>query len=805
MKKKNLVLSSTFLTAITCLPAIGLSSWFIKIAESDEFTTKNYDKKEGKPVAYIEGQEDKKYTTIEKALEVASSDNNSNNIYVIPGTNPTITRNCTVSTNDTLILPYEGTTYLDNDRESVTNDLFADGNLEQVNKNRKNLVTISSGVTITNNGTINIGGVLGTSTNKSRQRPTGHTAGNYVELRMTGESTISNYGTINCYGYIKADNFYTINDKQPEIQNLGTNSTINLPIVLYDYKGANFSLGAVAAKIMPFNIFDFPNSQVKMTFDKDAKLNSFITLYSDGFKGIMQGVQQETLKLIGQDSAIFKSAGGTIEMKYTPCIANFQNRESFTTADFATNISEESFNKTQVNIKGNFEFSSTEMTLAGMLSVNTAEYNLPFSYKFDIAIVSGESSINSKLKFLAGSKLTVNKNATLNINSETSFYTDYIDQSTYAEQVYPRAAGTSTFINNGTTNINSNFSGEVLAKTNNAILNISSNSILSTSIKELMTSSLQQEGLFGYYIIPKYKYVTTKAFGNISSNPDYSSPMETCFLIGNNYISNIDGVRYGLNGEDNTNETISEMNEEKISVFDVVDVSICLSEKAILISENGPISIKDLNFNDKVLTFNHFTSEFEYQDILLKVNHKPRECNIITLKFENTEIEVVNSHGFYNVEQNQYVSINSNNFMSYIGKKFLCFGNGQIKTMKLLEATATKKIMRGYAIITNKNFNAVCNELLNVTDLTDSLYNIYNYNKNYSYDKKDIKEKLNKYGYLEYELFKDVISKNIFDSFNGKYFKHKLLSGEITPVKVLHYLNIFKKYEEAGEIEFSKL
>lgn len=816
MKRKNLVLSSTFLATIVSLPSIALSSFIITNTESNEYNLGLSDKKEAKPVAYIAGNEAVKYTSIEKALDVAKHDENSNTIYVIPGSNPTITDNCIISNGDSLIMPYEGTTYMDETRDTVKNDLFADGNLAQVKKNRKNLITVEPDVTITNYGTISIGGILGTSVSKSRQRPTGHTTGSYVEVRMNGDSSINNYGTINCYGYIKTNEYHTINDIdiQPEINNIGTNAIINLPIVIYDYKGANFAIGSIAAKTMPFNIFDFPNSQVKMTFDKDARLSTFVTLYSSGFAGKLEGVQQETLHLIGPDSTIFKSTGGSIEIKYTPCVANFNENESFTTIDSAISTNKNYFNKTQVNIKGNFEFSSTTLSLMDLLDLDTSEYNLPFSYKFDINIVSGTSTIKSKLKFLAGSQLTINKKATLNINEEAAFYTEYIDQSTYAEQLYPRSAGPSTLVNNGTLNINSsNFSGFITSTVENSVINISGDANLQTNLKELMNSSLDMKWYVNASIAIDYKNIDSVAYGYISSEPDYTNPSLATFVNNNTYYSNNNGIWYGVKGDENTIEKISNTETSDIlaaSVFDIGKImaalGICIDESATLYAEKGLIKIKDIKSTDKVLTFNHFENKFEYQNVLMKFVHKAHECVVINLLFDDgNTINVINTHGFFNVEENKYVSINQNTLKEYLNKHFVVYKDKKLKIAKLIKATMSIKNIKGYAIITEKNINAICSNLLNITDLTDSLYNIFKYDKNFCYDKKDINNSINMYGYLDYVSLKNLISKETFDAFNGKYFKEKFVKKEITIDKIISYLNIFKNYYELGEVEFCNL
>ena len=162
---------------------------------------------------------DKKFTTIEKALKYASEEDNAslaNTIFVIPGTNPTITTDCTIALYDTLCLPYEGELWNDREGKSTLNNRFADDCAAMVDKNRKSLVTIKKGVTLKVNGTLQIGGILGNASVGS-QGLQGQTSGSYAEILMeVGDANYSGAkievgydevnkigGSIDCRGYIK--------------------------------------------------------------------------------------------------------------------------------------------------------------------------------------------------------------------------------------------------------------------------------------------------------------------------------------------------------------------------------------------------------------------------------------------------------------------------------------------------------------------------------------------------------------------------------------------------------------------------
>ena len=160
------------------------NSSFVFTAESKEYEI--FESSNVQPVCYISEDNPRYFTTIERALEVAGSNEASDTIYVIPNNilnNVTITRDCTIDNLDTLILPYEGTTWDFREGPTELKNRFADDSPAMVSQNRKTLVTIKQGVTLNVKGTLNIGGILGNASN-GYQGLQGQTSGSYSEILM---------------------------------------------------------------------------------------------------------------------------------------------------------------------------------------------------------------------------------------------------------------------------------------------------------------------------------------------------------------------------------------------------------------------------------------------------------------------------------------------------------------------------------------------------------------------------------------------------------------------------------------------
>ena len=286
MKKVKSWIGVFLLLVLTTLGSIGFGSWFVKNEK-----TKQYDKypdTTAQKVAYTQNNGTNTYYT---TLYAAINNTKAGTIYVIPGTNPTLDKSVSIASGVTLSLPYlddlKNNHVVEDEGRTSTGD-FADY-IEYSTKGTdkptifcQSNVTIADGVTLTNNGTIVVGGVLG----RKGQAPTGMTVGNYSKITMGSGSVIENRGEFTCYGYVKdatgssgglISNYSgsTYSAKTPK-------GRLTLPFVIYDFRGGSYSSYSVLrAKSMPFSVFDFPNIQSKVSFSGSASLEGTITIYTN--------------------------------------------------------------------------------------------------------------------------------------------------------------------------------------------------------------------------------------------------------------------------------------------------------------------------------------------------------------------------------------------------------------------------------------------------------------------------------------------------------------------------------------------
>lgn len=564
---KRLGIRSFFITLFLVIAS------FFNVANSSfvvegEAKQENIAINEGNKAVCYNARTGAKYTTIEKALLAAKDDTDNNDtIYVIPGTNPTITANCEIASGDTLCLPYEGTNATTNRKNTDMGD-FADSTAANVTANRKNLVTLSSGKTITNNGTLIIGGIVGIQSNV----PSGHTGKSYTELLLNSNASIINKGIITLHGYIKEA---STNNGSSIIHKSG--AKITEPLVIYDYKGGSYSKACASEKIMPFSIYDLPNCQVYQKFEYGSYLIGMITLYVPSFK--VWATSEANILAPSSESALFKQSSGFVSIKYTPADCRY------TTNDAKENNAANNANITTVHSNGNISLSSLMFSMPLVGNIDSKDYDCPICYKFRINIETGTLDINNKMKFMGGSEVTIFPGASVNINSSTIFYQNYVPNIVYTTKAYPTVFHTAKLINNGLLTINSSFGGFISTSNSSSktitsstfssnvivyeALNISGSS-LSASVSEKQEHN---ENAIKTLLKATYDDLTDTDFiyeslGNaqISSNSTYISHNITS-SADYGWISNTSNdVTYGIKFIDN-NGTINNPNSGIITSF----------------------------------------------------------------------------------------------------------------------------------------------------------------------------------------------------------------------------------------------
>ena len=765
----NFLLS--LILAVSTFFNVGKSNWIIPgEANADDIVINNGDR----AVCY-NGRTKTKYTTIEKALEVAKNDTASNDtIYVIPGTNPVITRSCEIASGDTLCLPYEGETFKadinglkenDSSFNNYHSNQFADS---QESTYLKSNVTIegiyeAKKTTLTVSGTLLVGGILGVGEG-SYQKPSGHTMNSYAQITMKGYSSIVNKGTIECRGYIKPFDESSINAS--ELLNVSGSVAI-MPFVLYDYRGGSYSSACNNEKVFPFSIFDMPNCHISSTYNYGSTLKVLIHAYANS-----QIYSPDPTVLLSKDNGLFKLESGSVSFRYKPSIFNK------TTNDANTGITEEGVNKLLVSINGSITLDSMTISLAGS-SLRTSDFYVPFSYKFDISVKSGTTlNIINKVKFLSGSNLRIDDGATANMDASTTFYQRYDGHNTLAN-VYPNSLGAAKIINNGTLNLNSSFGGKIDTSTENSVINTGEKYSSQVTSREVLTGS-------NFGLKRTYFDITTYGYCNFYK-VDNSTMIDAQLNKSNTYTSAKFDNKYFWVGETG-NTTTEEVHGAPTDVGNG-----CFANGTMIMMGDGTVkSIENITFGDAIMTWNFFEGRYEVQNLAFVIDHGENLYETTALEFsDGTSLSIIDEHGLFDYDLNEFVYLNSKNYGGYIGHEFVKNGQGTNSLVKLVKGSVKTIMTHAYSITSEHNYNSVANRLLTAPP-PGEFYNWIEMGEKMMYDSEKFFKDVKTYGLYEYSKFEPYgISYEIYEAFNGKYLRIPVEKGIFTFEYIIDLFNLY--------------
>ena len=402
------------------LSAVGFSSWNLYDAfgiDSISFA---------EPVCY-NNKTNVQYYTIEDALSNASS---GDTIFTYVGKNPTIRKSCEIKAGVTLCLPFDGETW--NGRQSGEDttkwfddggNIFADANASRVKTYRKNSVTISKNVKLTNKGTIQIGGILGSE----NINLSGHTSGNYCEFVLDSNASIVSTGNVYCLRYIKEKEY----DNRSKF--IVDNGTFYAPFVIYDYRGGTSTVGSYQkGGITPFNVYDMPNIKPYSKYSYKSKLIGYADLNTgDALGGTIKAKHNTT------DINIIGNSGSVITLTSTEGYVETKSRAInplYTTANTYSDY-------TEINIYGGADSGvmklSVKVPIFGNINVSIQDCFFPIPYRIKLSIYNGSYSFVNPMKLMNGSYLYVASDASLSIGSQFIIYPNAFVDTAYGNIAYP--------------------------------------------------------------------------------------------------------------------------------------------------------------------------------------------------------------------------------------------------------------------------------------------------------------------------------------------------------------------------------
>lgn len=228
----------------------------------------------------------------------------------------------------------------------------------------------------------------------------------------------------------------------------------------------------------------------------------------------------------------------------------------------------------------------------------------------------------------------------------------------------------------------------------------------------------------------------------------------------------------------------------------------CFAEGTLITLADGTQKpIEQITNEDKLLAWDFHTGAYVDTTASLIESSEASEYRVINLKFaDGTVVRVIDDHGFFDVEANNFVFIDEENVCSYIGHQFVKVGeNGTYKNVELVGYEITVENVRYYTIQTVIYNNCIAESMFTLTPPpemleSDDWFNYFEIGGGMKYDEEKMQADIEKYGLYSYEEFAEYATYEQFVAFNGPYLKVLVGRGVLTYEQILEILEQYKQW-----------
>ena len=217
----------------------------------------------------------------------------------------------------------------------------------------------------------------------------------------------------------------------------------------------------------------------------------------------------------------------------------------------------------------------------------------------------------------------------------------------------------------------------------------------------------------------------------------------------------------------------------------------CLSAGSLItLADGSQKAVEELTGNEMLLVWNLKTGTYDTAPILFIDNELIGHYEVIKLNFsDDTVVNVISEHGFWDVELNKYVYLDEN-AAEYIGHCFLKYDGNGMTEVTLTDVEIITEVTTAWSPVTYGHLCYFVDGMLSMPGGIDGLFNIFEVDsETLTYNTEAMNADIEEYGLFTYEEFYEMypVSEEVFDAFNGEYLKVAIGKGLIT-------------YERIGEL-----
>lgn len=226
----------------------------------------------------------------------------------------------------------------------------------------------------------------------------------------------------------------------------------------------------------------------------------------------------------------------------------------------------------------------------------------------------------------------------------------------------------------------------------------------------------------------------------------------------------------------------------------------CLAPGTLITMADGSTkAVEDVEAGDELLVWDMVRGAFDHSPVLFVEHNEESEKEVIRLDFsDNTEIEFIFEHGFFDINANKYVYLhNLEEAKTCIGHYFLKYDLDTKKhtKVKVIKASAEHRVTTTHSPCTIRHLCVYANGLLTMPGATAPFTNTFKINrKTHSYDPNDMIKCLRKYGYFTAIDFAEYLPADMFYAFQGEFLKVKIEKGETSMEEILALIKRYAQY-----------
>ena len=251
---------------------------------------------------------------------------------------------------------------------------------------------------------------------------------------------------------------------------------------------------------------------------------------------------------------------------------------------------------------------------------------------------------------------------------------------------------------------------------------------------------------------------------------------------GDNYVytGRVGTVTFTMSGE--VLESITFAGAQKDTWDGTYKAPACIAAGTMISMPDGKQkAVEELEIGDVICTFDHETGKVSSAPVVF-VWETPNAGNAFTLTFEDgTAVTVIQEHGFFDQEEQQYAFINLQNAEEYIGHHF--YNADSNSWLELKSCEVLNHSVDAYDIVTSGDFNHMANGLLAIGDGTEKMFaNLFAFDDQMKFDADQKKADIETYGLTPREKVLELegFTESEYDTYNLQYLDILIGKGIVT-------------------------